>query len=231
MNIDSDVSSRHDELLDPYQKDPYQKGNRKWVRITLWVMIIALVSWYFLGGDERSESDERNLSYEPAKIQDTPLAGKSDGPVISHALTVSEPKPVSKLPSVATMARGDEARDVIENLRAKGKINLTEVFRRAEQFREEGKFADAHLMYFFAAKHGHAESALVLGTMYDPEYFEKVSRIVDKSDWTQAHKWYLKAAEGGNGIARDRLESLRKQVERAATRGNYEAGRLVLQWR
>jgi TPR repeat protein len=133
--------------------------------------------------------------------------------------------------SAAATKRGDQAREMIRKIRGReGKVDLEELFHHAEQFRDEGLLVDAHLMYFFAAKQGHAESALVLGVMYDPEHTLEIPSVIEKPDWGQAHKWYFRAAEAGNEIARERLEYLRKQVERAAVEGDREAGRLVLQW-
>nr|VFJ56237.1 MAG: hypothetical protein BECKFW1821B_GA0114236_102619 [Candidatus Kentron sp. FW] len=196
-----------------------QEGNRKWVRVSLWVMIIALVSWYFLG-DTQPKSDNQTQSGESSTAFRVPLTAQE----------TEKSSSISTLP-FTSMINGKQARDIIKDLRAQGeKINLDDVFRRAEQFKSEGMMVDAHLMYFFSARQGHADSAMVLGTMYDPEHTLKAVGIIDEPNWGQAHKWYLRAAEGGNQAAKKRLQYLREQVEHAAAEGDPEASRLILQW-
>nr|VFK51835.1 MAG: Sel1 repeat [Candidatus Kentron sp. TUN] len=192
-----------------------QEGSRKWVRIVLWVMIAALISWYFFGDAQKKGDNQAQSDKSPTMEGDTSGA----------------PLPVfTSLPN--GMVSGEAARDLIENLRAQGRgIDLDYVFSRAEEFSNKGMLADAHLMYFFAAKRGHANSAMVLGTMYDPGYSPKPASIIDEPNWSQAHKWYLQAAEGGNQDAQKRLKYLRTQVENATVKGDLEASRLMLQWR
>ena len=67
--------------------------------------------------------------------------------------------------------------------------------------------------------------------MYDPEYHSAQSSIMDEPDASQAHKWYLRAAERGDSLATERLAHLRRRVERAAADGDPDAQRLALQWR
>nr|VFK63450.1 MAG: hypothetical protein BECKTC1821F_GA0114240_10958 [Candidatus Kentron sp. TC] len=203
-----------------------QGGSRKWVRIVLFVMVFALVGWYFLGG--MLPKGDKQL--QPGKS--LAMGGDSTSRVSPLPLVVREPEKPSSTLSLVAATSGKQARDVIRNLRDKGRtIDFDYVFRRAEQFKSEDMWVDAYLMYFFAAKRGHADSAMVLGTMYDPDHTPKPIGIIDRPNWGQAHKWYLQAAEGGNQTARKHLEYLRKQIESAAAKGNVEAGRLVLQWR
>ncbi|MBT8420343.1 MAG: hypothetical protein KJO08_05705 [Gammaproteobacteria bacterium] len=227
MHINQDIESR-DELL-----QTHKTGGRRWVRITLGVMVVALVGWYFLGGDAQQQSeveDQNRLEMSGLTMED----GVSSGFRVPVTNDGSEEKtsgtPSTSSSSTAVIKKGDQARAAIKKLRAQGKIDLAGVFQRAERFRDEGMLVDAHLMYFFAAKQGHAESALMLGTMYDPEHALEIASVIEAPAWTQAHKWYLRAAEEGNETAQKRLEYLREQVERAAANGDPEASRLVLQW-
>jgi len=187
-------------------------------------MIVALVSWYFLE-DTQPENDQPGPDKSPTAKSDASGAFRVP-------LAIRGPGESSSTPSSSSTAMigGEQARDVINDLRDQGKeIDLGYVFRRAEQFREDGMPMDAYLMYFFAARRGHADSAMVLGIMYDPEHASKSTGVIEPN-WSQAHKWYLRAVEGGNQAAQARLEYLRKQVEHAAAKGDVEARRLVLQW-
>nr|VFK13504.1 MAG: hypothetical protein BECKLFY1418C_GA0070996_100364 [Candidatus Kentron sp. LFY] len=219
MHVDLHHAKLRHQLL-----EPHRENSRKWIRIVLLVMIVALIGWYFLGDTRPKGDNQRQLGKPPTAESDAqaafrvPLAVRGSG------------KPTST-PSSTAVVGGDQARDLIQNLRDEGKkIDLDNVFRRAGQFEREGMLVDAYLMYFFAARQGHADSAIVLGTMYDPNHGPKFAGIIDKPDWGQAHKWYLRALDGGNQAAQERLEYLRKQVEDAAAKGDVAASRLVLQW-
>ena len=91
--------------------------------------------------------------------------------------------------------------------------------------------ADAHLLHFFAAREGYAPSALVLGSTYDPKHHSETVSLIEEPDPAQAFKWYMKAAEGGEPVARERLDELREWVERAAREGDPGARRVLMQWR
>nr|VFK38524.1 MAG: hypothetical protein BECKSD772F_GA0070984_102527 [Candidatus Kentron sp. SD]VFK48284.1 MAG: hypothetical protein BECKSD772E_GA0070983_11198 [Candidatus Kentron sp. SD]VFK80421.1 MAG: hypothetical protein BECKSD772D_GA0070982_11133 [Candidatus Kentron sp. SD] len=220
------VDLRHEKSRHEFLK-PRQEGGRKWVRALLLVMIVTLVSWYFLGDSQPTGDSPSGLVEPPAAKSDASVAFR-----VPLAVRESEKPSPAPPSSTAVVGGGRQAREMIGNLREQGKkINLDQVFRRAKQFENERMLEDAYLMYFFAATQGHADSAMVLGTMYDPNHIQKSVGIIDEPDWGQAHKWYLKAVEGGNSAARKRLESLRRQVENAADKGDVEAARVVLQWR
>ena len=68
--------------------------------------------------------------------------------------------------------------------------------------------ADAYLLYFFAAREGHAASALALGTQADPAQYNPQDSVFDAPDIIQAHKWYQAAAQNGNAQGRERLADL-----------------------
>nr|VFJ49682.1 MAG: hypothetical protein BECKFM1743A_GA0114220_100753 [Candidatus Kentron sp. FM]VFJ69350.1 MAG: hypothetical protein BECKFM1743C_GA0114222_105192 [Candidatus Kentron sp. FM]VFK18683.1 MAG: hypothetical protein BECKFM1743B_GA0114221_105662 [Candidatus Kentron sp. FM] len=230
MHINQGIESRD-------ESDPQKAGGRRWVRAALWIMIVALAGWYFLGENAQRQSriENRNqsgISGVPSTMENNSLSAIHTPSMNDEPQKESLENPPLTDPSPAVITgKGVQAREMIEKIRDQGEnADLKAVFNRAQQFRDEGMLVDAHLMYFFAAKQGHAESALVLGTMYDPEYALEVSSVIEEPDRVQAHKWYLRAAEGGSETAQQRLEYLRKQVERAAAKGDSEAGRLVLQW-
>ncbi|MCP4043739.1 MAG: hypothetical protein GY731_17580 [Gammaproteobacteria bacterium] len=129
-------------------------------------------------------------------------------------------------------ARGDRARTIIAQMRQQeAVIDLNDIHAKAERFRGAGLLADAHIMYHFAARNGHTPSAMVLGTMYDPSYHSNITSIMDEPDIGQAHQWYLLAASSGDMVAKEHLNDLRKLAERAASTGDPDARRLLLQWR
>jgi TPR repeat protein len=134
-------------------------------------------------------------------------------------------------PAETPAERGDSARDIIGELEADAdSVDYTEAYRRAEEFMSQGRMADAQLLYFFAARGGHAPAAFSLATFYDPNHHSQDSGLMDEPDPFQAYKWYGEAKEAGNENAAARLDELRAWAERAAAAGNADAERLLLQW-
>jgi TPR repeat protein len=151
-----------------------------------------------------------------------------------HQQAETPPIAEAKAPSrIQTETRpGEYARTLIARLRNNDPGNAgPEAFAAALQQSEAGRKEDAYLLYFFAAKQGHAEAALTLGTQTDPAYFDPESGIHDEADPAQAHKWYRMAVDNGNAEAERRLASLFERVEKQAAAGDEQARRLLLQWR
>jgi hypothetical protein len=93
------------------------------------------------------------------------------------------------------------------------------------------RIADAHLLYLFAARRGHAPAALVLAGIYDSVRFDKDWSLLGRADPVQALKWYRVAAAQSDGEAQARLRSLESWVDAKARAGDAEAERLRLSWR
>jgi hypothetical protein len=104
------------------------------------------------------------------------------------------------------------------------------VFVEAIRLQGEGYAVDAHLLYRFAARHGHGQAALVLGNQADPAF--RNADIPDslKDQPEQAYKWYSIAAEEGIDEAAQQLQALRKRMEQSAANGDERAQRLLLLW-
>lgn len=133
-------------------------------------------------------------------------------------------------PATTDVERGDSAREAIAGYQDQGTPNYDDAFSRAEAFRSEGQLADAQLMYFYAARGGHAGSAFQLGSAYDPNHHDPSASLLPEPDPFQAYKWYSQALEGGIEDAAPRLAALREWAEREAQTGNAEAEQLLLQW-
>ena len=94
----------------------------------------------------------------------------------------------------------------------------------------EGNLLDAYLLYRFAARHGQAQAALILGTQADPAYHAAASSYLPEAEPAQAYKWYSVAATAGSEEATLRLQNLHKRVQQDAAVGDEQARRLLLQW-
>jgi TPR repeat protein len=105
------------------------------------------------------------------------------------------------------------------------------VFAEAERMQGEGNLEDAYLLYRFAARHGQAQAALILGTQADPAFHAAASGYLPEPNPGQAYKWYNVAAVAGNDEAALSLQALRKRVQQDAEAGDEQARRLLFQWR
>jgi hypothetical protein len=132
----------------------------------------------------------------------------------------------------ATVAEGDRAREFIASLRTEGdEPDPAVVFDEAQRFRDQGHGEDAYLLYRYAARHGQAQAALILGTQADPALFSEQTSPLSQPAPEQALKWYRIAMAAGSKEAEIRLQDLRKRLEQAAADGDENAQRLMLQWR
>ncbi len=128
-------------------------------------------------------------------------------------------------------AEGEVARRFIAAQRATAAPDLPSTYTEAERLRAAGSLADAWLIHFYAARLGYAPSALVLGTLSDPNYRDAGRDTLESPDPLQALKWYRQAADAGDTEAQRRLQNLRSRIESDAADGDAEAQRLLLQWR
>jgi TPR repeat protein len=134
-------------------------------------------------------------------------------------------------PAESPEERGDSAREFINELSSRESgVDYAQAYERARAFQSDGRLADAQLLLFFAARHGHGQSAFDLATSYDPNHHSPASSLMNEPDPFQAYRWYREAQDAGHESASERLGDLRAWAEQAAGTGNAEAERLLLQW-
>jgi len=134
-----------------------------------------------------------------------------------------------KVISKPVMTNGNDVRTLIAQLRKDGAGSSQKAYDEAEKRRRVGDNENAYLLYFFAARHGHGDAALVLGTMADPNYYTSITSALTAPDLAQAIKWYKKAVNAGNEGAKKNLADLTRRIKREAKAGSSEAQRLLLQ--
>jgi len=173
------------------------------------IIVIGLILFVFLGGDRRDVS-------VPDKVEDSPVVetvGSSEGSIERSLL----------------LPPGMRAREYIEQIRAAGKpYPLAQVHDKAQDFQHEGSLADAHLLYFFAARENHLPAMMVMAQLSDPALFQAENSLLDEADAIQAFKWYSKAAELGQPAAAESIGKLRQWAQDAAATGDPEARQLLL---
>ncbi len=125
---------------------------------------------------------------------------------------------------------GSRARSLITQMRSRGAVDLAEVYDAAQQAQADGELADAYMLYFFAAREGHADAALALATQADPYTRDPENSVFEAADLTQAHKWYQVAAQNGSREAAQQLAAMRSRVEELAADGDVQAQRIALLW-
>lgn len=133
-------------------------------------------------------------------------------------------------PATSKQAVPEIAREVISEQQQEQAPDYAAALEQARSLRQEGKLADAQLLYFFAARGGYSPAAFELGELYDPLHFDVSSSLMEKPDAFQAFKWYQQAAQAGDGQAATRLEELHDWAQQAADEGDLDAEQLLLQW-
>ena len=175
------------------------------------IAVITLLAVWLLPGDEEPE---------PKPLPELPGTEKTGMDLL---------KPAGE--SGAIIRDGDTARSFIASLRdGHEEHNPDTVFVEAERLQADGLLVDAHLLYRFAARHGHGQAAMELGTQSDPAYFDATSPDTLKDNPEQAYKWYSMAAAAGVEEAVTRLQALHQNVELSASAGDERAQRLLLLW-
>ena len=181
------------------------------------VAALTLIAVWLVPGESPDSPDTDTAETKPAPSL---LAPEADAPAEQEEApeTLVDDRP------------GARARALIAEMRAGGERDLDALFAAAESARRDGELPDAYLLYFFAAREGHADAALALGRQADPASHTAGESVFESPDLTQAHKWYQVAARNGSTAARDGLAALRARVERLAADGDPEAQRIALLW-
>jgi len=212
----------------------------------IWIVlvVVGLILFVLLSGERGDVPLTLKTGQQPAamsgSVEQSDVAGDTDSLSDSDGTTAEDGAPAandanSTIDGAGTIERallvppGMRARQYIKQLRSAGKpYPLSEVFAKAQKYRGEGSLADAHLLYFFAAREDHLEAMMTMGEMSDPVLFRAEDSLLDKADAIQAYKWYGKAAELGQPKASQRLDELGRWASDAAAKGNAEAGQLLL---
>lgn len=180
--------------------------------MVLVVIVTAIAIWMVPAGKDKAPPSLPQLPAPGPEAERAPSAAAVEG--------------------AAAFRGGDKARVFIARLRAdSAEPDAGVVFAEAERLQNAGNLDDAYLLYRFAARQGHAQAALIVGTLADPAYHTATSSYLPEPKPGQAYKWYSVAAAAGNEEAERRLQELRNQVQQAATAGDEQAQRLMLQWR
>jgi TPR repeat protein len=159
--------------------------------------------------------------------------------LVTKQIEISEPEVISESAdedaASGTIERsllvppGMRARQYIEQVRADGKpYPLTQAVEKAQEYLREGSLADAHLLFFFAAREEHLPAVMQMAEMSDPTLFRAEDSLLDHADVIQAYKWYQKAASLGQQEAVARLENLQQWASDEAEAGNPHARQLLL---
>ncbi len=218
-------------------------GPRTWGLMALIAFITVIAVWMVPVDDKDAPTSLPELpsapgTGEPSQQPSGPgMSGtleSSTGAQQSSAMSISRSLDLPLPPGgVATVTGGGEgARTFLYGLRASGVQPDPEVvFAEAERLQGKGELEDAYLLYRYAARHGHTQAAMMLGTAADPAYHSAAISYLPEPAPGQAHKWYSMAAAAGDVEAGQRLEDLHGRLKRDAAAGDEQAQRLLLKWR
>ncbi len=185
----------------PDQSSTQRPSRGPWPAIAI-VVIVTLVAIY-------SVPSEDNVESAPA-------------PVTSSTSLIPAPAPLAPNKSDRI-----DARTLITELRTTSNPDFNKAYDAGETLRKNGQLDQAYILYFFAAREGHANSAYRLGQLAD----NVINKTAYRADPTQAIKWYRKAQDAGISEATDALDALNRYYEDKARSGDANARRLLLLWR
>ena len=188
----------------------------------VWValVVVGLILFVLITGER---GDSMTGDAEQAASTDETEGGDDQVEVDEAAGTIERSQPE---------APGMRARRYIEQVRSAGKpYPLEIVFEKAQAFQQEGNLADAHLLFFFAARENYLPAMMMMGEMSDPIRFQAADSLLDNADVIQAYKWYQKAAEQGYQPAGERVVGLRQWAIDEAESGNSYARQLLLNFK
>ena len=195
----------------------------------IWIslIVVGVIAYVLFSGDRDGRLPVINpdTSAETAETVET---------IASAEASISAPAGESEavIEQGLLVPPGMRAREYIKDLRSQGKpYPLERVFEKAQQHLQEGSLADAHLLYFFAAREDHLPSIMKLAEMSDPTLFRAEDALMDDADVIQAYKWYSKAVELGHQAANERVDGLHQWASNAAADGDPHAQQLLLNFR
>ena len=186
----------------------------------IWISlaIVGLILFVFLSGDRGDSISMRS--------DQTAVAVKTS---LTEEIAPTEEETTGTIERSLLVPPGMRARQYVEKLRAAGKpYPLELVYEKAQGYLQEGSLADAHLLYFFAAREDYLPAMMMMGQMSDPTIFQAENSLLDDADAIQAYKWYRQAAEMGHQPASERVASLRQWAQDEAEEGNSHARQLLL---
>lgn len=189
----------------------------------IWIslVVIGLIIYVFLSGERGLRLP--SSSGEPRETTTTAIAS------VEATTTIEGDGTAGTIERSLLVPPGMRAREYIKDLRDQGKpYPFTQVYEKAQKFMQEGSLADAHLLYFFAAREDHVPSIMKLAEMSDPTLFRAEDALMDDADVIQAYKWYRKAADMGHQLASERVDGLQQWASNAAEDGNPHAKQLLL---
>lgn len=197
----------------------------------IWIVlvVVGLILFAFLGGDRGDLPGKLTIEGSPQTATDG--EGTVDEEINQESANQDDvvEETSGAIDRSLLVPPGMRARQYIEQLRSAGKpYPLSQVFDKAQNFRHDGSLADAHLLFFFAAREDHLPSMMTMGEMSDPMRFRAEDTLLDQADAIQAWKWYQKAAELGHPQARQRLDELGQWARDAAAGGDSGARQLLL---
>ncbi len=220
--------SNDERLVDSELADSAPQGRGGPWRLILVIIVLTVIGVWLVPGEPPEPGPEGDATrpQNPApSLLDGPNSA-TDASTATGDLAPSDDAP----PGVIDDSPGAHARALIAQMRDAGEIDPQAVFDAAERAQADGQLADAYLLYFFAAREGHARAALTLGRQADPHSHVPGNSVFADPDPVQAHKWYQLAAQQGDEDGRQQLSALRERVGRQAADGDPQAQRTLLLW-
>ncbi len=183
------------------------------------VFALILIATSFFIGDGEQPEEVSGLEIKKPALNDS--AAKNS--VIANTTTTGLPA------SLENLLDGEQARSLIKTTLGKGQQSPADIFSQAEKLRKTGKYTDAWLLHFYAARQGHAPSSASLAFMSDPGTYQKFGSPLANGDEFQALKWYSLATKQGDTKSADNFNQFKKHLQNKANSGDTHSRQLLLQ--
>lgn len=196
----------------------------------------GLIVYVLIGGDRgpsrESDSEVSDIPAQEVTIVDDSASAEDTVAVESDTSNETLADGVGVIDRALLIPPGMRAREYIAQLREQGTpYPLDEANDKAAGYQADGSLADAYLLYFFAAREGHANSMLEMARINDPRFFKPDNALLDEPDAIQALKWYRRAQQSDVAEAGSLLESLRIWAEAESASGSEVAEQILLNFR
>ncbi len=190
--------------------------------------LILIASSFFLGDTDKPVELSRLEITKPGLNNNLDKSSLNNTVVINVPASMTT-TPASENLSAENLLEGEHARNLIKTASSNGEQTPTAIFERAETLRKTGKYTDAWLLYFYAARQGHAASSASLAAMSDPASYQAFGSPLSGGDEFQALKWYSIASKQGDTSSTENFSKFKKVIKNKASAGDTHSRQLLLQ--
>lgn len=224
------------------KRPPVKKPFSIQTLLIIFALILIALSFFLGDGDNNANKTDELSRLE---IKKPGLTNNLEKSSINNSVAINVPSSMTTSTQIAeigaseniatesltaeNLLEGEHARNFIKTALGNGQQTPDSIFEQAEALRKAMKYTDAWLLYFYAARQGHAPSSVSLASMSDPNTYQKFGSPLNKGDEFQALKWYSLASKQGDTASIENFTKFKKLLENKAKSGDTHSRQLLLQ--